>query len=350
MERFNPQQARELADVAAVNTICRALVLSKGDISLAQRQSRDARTLQGYGADVIASATALITRANVLGELDPSNTSPTSVLMRRALAASVVGQLPNAVKVPFHSSGKGLILAGSASFIEEGHSIPLVAADFFDLAHEQKKVAAIAVFSREASENVGENDASFSSELTRLLYVAINARFSGNAAASASAPAGVANGSGSVASTGATVSAMQKDFSDAIRIVADTGGFVPDCWLLSPAAAASVRLLKVADASGETLAGLPILTGVGVVGVTLLASSRIAVSVGDRVALTASAHGDVRMVDTNPAGEVITPTASEHTISMFQTNAVAMRAALAANWTVDSPSTSVVSVTGCAYD
>src|SRR4030095_12185178 len=112
-------------------------------------------------------------------------------------------------------------------------------------------------------------------------------------------------------------------------------------------AAAFVRLMRVADGNGATVAGLPLITGPGVTGITLVASDRIALSLGDRIVFDASAEGNVEMT-TDPENE------SGSIISLFQANARALRGVASINLSVVAPSDTsgsgaVVSVTNAAY-
>ena len=163
-----------------------------------------------------------------------------------------------------------------------------------------------------------------------MLAEQINAKLSSDDAPTAAAPGGLGYGATVITSTGTTIAQITADCANAIDIIADAG-YMPDAWLLSPKAAATVRLLKVADAGGDTLAGLPILSGVGVKGVTLLDSSRIALSLGDRVVLTASGDGDVEMSDAPGADSTVPTAATSNMVSLFATNSVALRAVAAIN-------------------
>ncbi len=299
-------------ETRACGAIAAALIVAKGDTMVASSMARHgplADALVGRDVEQTFDETCdmkIFTRANVGATVRPDSTAPTAVLMTRALSQSVLGDLPRARRVPFRSSGRALMLGSAAAWVQAGEAIPLVRAEFASLAHSPRFVAAMAVYTKEAADAITNDSEAFAAELTAMLAEQINAKLSSDDAPTAAAPAGLAYGATAISSTGTTIAQITADCANAIDVIADAG-YMPDAWLLSPKAAATVRLLKVADAGGDTLAGLPILSGVGVKGVTLLDSSRIALSLGDRVVLGVSAEGDVEMVD-NPGADSTVPT------------------------------------------
>ena len=358
MERFDVASARADEDMRVSNAICKSLLLARGNLHNAIGLAKGALGDQFVGRNVErvfeqATDATLLTKGAIGATAAPTGEGPTTAMMQRTFAASVLAQLPRARRVPFRSSGRSLLVGGAADWVVPGAAIPLVRSEFASLAHDPKTVGAIAVWTNEAAD-VSNSDSAFVDELTSLLVVAINVKISSSDAPTTSAPAGIANAATAIASSGATAAAISKDIGDAIRII-DSAGYVADAVLASPSAAAFARLLKVADASGETIAGLRIVTGPGVVGITVLASDRVAFSVGEEIVLGASSEGDVEMAD-DPRADSTTPTpATTNMISLFATNSVALKAIAAVNASVVSASDSngnkaVVSITGASFD
>ena len=357
--RFDPDRARADEDMRVSGAICKALLLARGNlhnaVAYAQTKMRD--QFAGRDAERVfeeATDVTLLTRSAIGATASPVTTSPTSVLMTRMIAASVLAQLPRARRVPFRSTGKALLVGGAAAWVTPGQAIPVARSEFANLAHDPRTVGAIAVYTSASAEDVTGSDTAFADELTALLFEAINTKVTSSDAPTAAAPAGLAFGATAVASSGSTPAAIAKDFSDAVRIIADAG-YVADAAFMSPAAATFVRLMKIADASGETIGGLRIITGPGVQGVTLVDSSRIAVSLGDRVVLGVSAEGDLEMSDAPTADSTAPTAAGTNMINLFATNSQALRGLAAVNASVVAASDSggslgVVSLTGASYD
>jgi hypothetical protein len=123
-------------------------------------------------------------------------------------------------------------------------------------------------------------------------------------------------------------------------------------WLLSPKANAYLRLLRMVADNG-TLGGFPVYSSAGINGVTLLASDRVALSLGDAVSIGVSDHGDVEMAD-DPTHDSVTPTETT-LVSLWQTDSRAIRATAFANWSLVAPADSngshgVATLTGATWD
>ena len=360
MERFNPHDPIEGPDARAAEAMIVALIRANGSplqaALLAQelpdlRTEFGARGLQEKQAlfDRATNETAvraLMTRKAAAVDFDPDHFGPMQSLWARASAASVLGRLPQAHRVQFRPATAVQILGTVAEFVEEGQSVPVVRCEFSGLSLRPKAVGAMTVVTAENLQNVRfDGTTAISDELVRALGEKITAVFTSDDSETAAAPAGIVEGATAVAASGVTVAAIATDLRAMVKVLADAGLLAAPVWLLSPAADSYFKLLKVSDPDAG-LAGFPVVSSVGIEGVTLLASDRVAISAGDRVVIGASRHGDIEMTDT--------PTAGAERVSMWQTNSLAVKALAYVNWVLIAPSTTsgstaVVTLTGASY-
>ena len=219
--------------------------------------------------------------------------------------------------------------------------------EFDRIVHPLRAVGSIIVATRESIADTPGSEKILRDELVRAAAEAFDAKFASDDAATAVAPAGIAFDATEVASTGATATAIATDLSAMINILADSSLDAP-AWLVSPKAHSFLQLLGITNDDGSRFAGFPTYSSASITGVKLLASDRVALSVGDEAALTVSKDGDIEMVD-NPSAE-----ATER-VSLFATNSYAMRMLAFANWSIVAPSDSdgskaVVELTGATWD
>jgi len=293
-------------------------------------------------------------------ELGAGPSALTSVA-RQTFTETVLGRLPGAQRLPFHQSAlAGQILGVGAAWRREGMAIPVSRAVFSNLALQRYSVGALVVCSMEFIE-LSTADNSAQDTLAALLRDAVRAAFDtvfvGTSAVSAVQPAGIAENAVGVASTGATAAALAADVRSMVdAMVAGVGSIRNAVWVVSAEAFALLATLKVLDANGTTLAGRPVISDAPSGTFLLVDGASLFYAVADDFAeIRASTSAMIEMSDT-PTGDMVTPTAaSQSRISLFQDDAIALRASLAASWGLaDANATSsgnpaVIQLTGASY-
>jgi hypothetical protein len=125
-------------------------------------------------------------------------------------------------------------------------------------------------------------------------------------------------------------------------------------WILSAEAYSLLATLKVLDQNGVTLASRPIVSDAPTSTFLLVATDHLSYALDDQIAISTSTAGSIEM-DSAPAGDIVTPTAaSQNTISLFQTDCIALRAVLSVDWVLSGPDSSrgsfaAVRLTGASY-
>ena len=315
--------------------------------------------------EVTANLDAMMVAKAAIGGVDYGTSSDTpawSSIAQGVYDTTVLGQLGGALRVAFvHKLVAGAILGVGAEWRKGSRAVRVAPISFTSIALAERGVSAIAVVTQEFAE-FAVRDGLAADMLSRLMRDAIrrcvDAVFCSNSAAVANqTPAGLAHAAQTVASTGATAATISAD----VRSMVDAmvGGGVSlragATWVLSSEAYALLATLKVLDQSGVTLAGRPIVTDAPSGTFLLVAQEFLSYARSDAVQIVASTEGMVEM-DSAPTGDAATPTAaSASPISLFQSDAVALRASLPVNWQVSGPSDSsgnvysVVALTGSAY-
>ena len=157
-----------------------------------------------------------------------------------------------------------------------------------------------------------------------------------NAAIAGQQPAGIAYNAVPIASTGATAAATITDTRSMIAAQVDGVGSARDGLFISSTEAYSfLAMLKVLDADGRTLGGLPIISGAPSGTFLLLDASSLSYAVDDAARVRVSTSGTVEMSDA-PTGNTITPTAATNSIiSLFQDECTAFLASISSDWALD---------------
>jgi hypothetical protein len=296
---------------------------------------------------------ALATKAAV----DPSLADDSDFDTYSAVASSFVASLVEkfiganigAQRVPF--AGRTLVeaIASSASWVGDGRSKPVTRTSYAGVTVPPAKVAATIVVPADAFQSArADLESGLVNGLRAALVRRLNRTFASADAATTDAPAGIGYGAYPVSTTGATNTAIIADVASMIDVADDLGLSLDSAvFIASPKAYARLRLDRIASDDG-TLAGRPLLTATGATGLMLVDGSRVALAMGDRVAISRSEAAVVEMSD-DPEAESGTP------VSLFQKNLVALRCELFANWTTfgggegTSAAPAVVSLTSATW-
>jgi hypothetical protein len=308
--------------------------------------------------DVVAA----VTKAGVSGtEYGSSSGTPAlSSIAQGAFDATIPGQTPGKRQLPFtYQVANGSILATGASWRKDGRGIRVAQVSFAGVGLRRRSVGGIAVVTREFAE-LAIRDGTYAETLSSLMRDAIrravDASFCGSGAGvSEQEPAGIAHAAQSVSSTGTTVSAIATDVRGMVNTM--TAGGVPfrsAAFVLSAEAYSYLAMLKVLDPAG-TLAGRPVVTDAPSGTFLLVAADFLNYAVSDDVAIVTSTQGTLEM-DDSPSGNTVTPAAATNRlVSLFQEDAIGLRAVLNVDWSVSGPVDSngahyaVVALTGSSY-
>ena len=318
------------------------------------------------GADALAE---LVQRSGVSAADDADLRGRNPVLTDLAgavRAASVLGNLPGVVRLPFQAATIGMTGAVRAYWVGQGKAVPASPITIGEPALlDDKVVGALLVardqFLREASPLAERALAEQLIQATAEAFDTALLEMSNDG--SGDAPASMTYTGYSTASTGSTLA----------QIDADLGGLVEELsaedlstarWVLHPRTAGYLARLRGTGGAlahpgisvlGGTLLGIPAIVSAGVpmsdspatTQISLLIGSGI-VMAGGEVELRSSKQTSIEM-DTAPTGDAGTPTAaSKHMVSMFQSGCTALMTIGHANWR-PRRTTVAATLTGVTY-
>lgn len=282
-------------------------------------------------------------------------------------AASILGNLPGVVRLPFMSSTIGLSGAVRAHWVRYGVAVPVSSITIGDPALlDDRLVGALLVardqFLREASPMA---ERALAEELIRATAEAFDAALVDiSNDGTGDAPAAITYTGYSTASTGSSLAQIDTDLGGLVEELADED-LSTARWVLHPRTAGYLARLRGTGGAlahpgisvlGGTLLGIPALVSSGVpmsdspatTQISLVIGSGIVVAGADEIELKTSKHGTIEM-DTEPTGDAGTPTAvSKHMVSMFQNDCTALMSIGHANWK-PRRTTVAATLTGVAY-
>lgn len=288
-------------------------------------------------ADVQGGATTAADSDSWGMELATADSRFTGDFIEYLYARTVYNQLALR-EVPANVVIKGQDGAATGYWVGESAAIPVSAADFFDVELKFRKVAALSVISVELMrESSPAAEMLVRDALVQAGAQRLDTTFLSNAAAVAGvSPAGMLNGVtpiGSLGDDGDGVRADIKALYAAFITAKNASGLT---FVMNPAVAKALQLMRNALGQrefpditqlGGTLEGDPVVTGDNVNGahLILLKPSDI-YRIGARgVEVSMSRDASIEMAD-NPAANSQTPTAATgKTVSMFQTDSVALK-------------------------
>jgi hypothetical protein len=257
--------------------------------------------------------------------------------------------------------GLGAIVGVGANWRKSGRAIRVAPVSFAGVSLRPLSVAGIVVASREMLDLAIVDDTAaetLSSLLRDAVRRELDSVFCGTAAAVADEqPAGIGYSAQTIASTGSTVAAIATDVRSTVSTM--VGGGVPlgsSFFALSSEAHSFLASLGILGASGTTLAGRPIVTDCPSGTFLLIAADFLSYARSDEVTVAVSTAGTVEM-DSAPSGDSVTPAAaSSNFVSLFASDAIALRAVLNVDWALSGPEDgspsgkyAAVALTGTSY-
>lgn len=250
-------------------------------------------------------------------------------------AATIYDQLPLR-EIPANVIIKGQDGTAVGYWVGESQSIPVSKADFMDVELRYKKVAALAVVSKELlRESSPSAEMLVRDALVQASAQRVDLTFLGTGGATGSTPAGILNGLVALSSTGSDGQAVRDDIAKlyAPFLAAYNAGDLQLVMNKGLGKALSLMTNTLGNtefpqitANGGSLLGDPVKTGdnVNPTHLILLKPSDI-YKIGDRgVEVSMSTEAAVEM-DNNPSGASEVPTANASLVSMFQTDSVALK-------------------------
>jgi len=295
-------------------------------------------------------AAALLAPAQVLDSAFLEYIRPFTLVDRFGTTQNGVS-IPSLKRVPFNVKIQSQTSGASANWVGEGKGKPVTKFNTTSATLLFNKVAAIAVitqelarFSRPGAEGLVRD------ELRRASVAKIDTSFVDPALAEVSGvnPASITNGLVALTSAGATAANVLTDAQSLIAPFILNGYDVSQLVILMPNTLALTLSLmqnslgqdsfKGMTVMGGSLAGIPVLASQYLASgasygnmVVCLSAENIALADDGNVTIDVSREASIEMSDA-PANEVVTPTASAYTVSMFQSNSLAIRAEREISW------------------
>lgn len=263
------------------------------------------------------------------------------------------GGVPSLRMIPFNVHIKGQTSGGTGYWVGEGQPKPVTKFDFLDTYHGFNKLACIAVitdelirFSDPSAERLVRDS------LADAVIETMDTSFIDTVAATTSRPAGLLNNVAGTGSAGSDHDAVKEDiktlWSAGIAAKLPLSGAV---YITTSSIALALSLMHgdLSDAPlfpninlrGGTLLGVPVIVSdyVPAGNVILVFASEIYLSDDGTVTVDASNQASIQMVDGESATNASTDLDEDYpapvhstTVSMFQTNSVALRAERYINW------------------
>jgi len=319
--------------------------IGKGQANYAQNR---------WGSDVARE----ITKATV-GAIDTVDLGDAAqAFFASVMEASLLGRIQGLRRVVFGARMIAPTSGLAGHWVAEGKATPLSRLAIAGSTLRPLRVSAIACVTRESLERPGEvAEALLQTDLERAVTGPLDWAFidPSNAGSTDEIPASVAYGQTQIPSVGPDADSIREDF--AALFAAFEGDFSSAVLVLHPTTAAQIALLQKPlgetslTVNGGVLFGVPAVTSRSVpitsvgTSITLLDASAIAYD-ATGLSITPAGHATLEMSDV-PTNDSTTPTATQ-VVNLWQTNTVAWRADIQANWKVHG-SGRVVSLTGVDY-
>lgn len=262
------------------------------------------------------------------------------------------GGVPSLRRVPFRVPLVGMTTGGIGYWVAEGKGKPVTKFGFSRTHLEPLKVAALCVVSMELlRDSSPAADPLIRDQLAAALREVEDQTFIDPAvtATLGKSPASITQGITPTPSAGNDAAGVRTDIKAVFdQFIAANNAPTNGVWVMSQRTALSLSLMtnalgqtedfaKAITMNGGAFAGLPVITSEYVptdstgAFVFLINASDVYYGDDGGITLDTSEHASIEMVD-NPANDVITPTASAYTVSMFQTNSTAFRAEQTLDW------------------
>jgi len=281
---------------------------------------------------------------------------------------TIIGRIPGLTRVPFNVRMSGQDSGSTAYWVGQGAPTPVSALNTLEVTLGIAKAAGLVVLTEElvrssapSAEMLVRND------LMKAIVEFSDVRFvdPGYAAVANVNPASITNGLTATTPSGTSAAAVRADvqtlFATWINNNLDPSSGV---WIMSPTTALAIQLMRTSldqpefpgiTMNGGTFFGMPVVVSnsANIAGspdsgrmIILVNAREILLADDGQVTIDASREASIQMLD-NPTNDAAagTPTTM---VSMFQTNAVAIRAVRFINW-AKRRSTAVVFIQDAAY-
>lgn len=265
--------------------------------------------------------------------------------------------VPDLRRVPFNVLIKGQTSGGAGYWVGQGAAKPLTKFDYTSVTFGFTKVANIAVITEElARHSTPSAEANVRDSLASALIARMDIDFvdPAHAATANVSPASITNGVTALVTAGSTAANIRTDIAAFMApFIAADNAPSSGVWIMTTSTALQLSLLYNAlggrefpdlTMKGGTFAGLPVIVSdyLRTLGspsgnmVVLVNASDVYLADDGQVVIDASREASLQMDDapTQSSGGVASPSApvATSTVSMFQTNSIAIRAERIINW------------------
>lgn len=313
-----------------------------------------------YGAD--SETVAIIQKANevVAGTTLSGNWAADLVSAEGAAVAAFLeylrpatilgrfgtGGIPALTRLDFYTPYVIETGGGDAYWVGEGKPKPLTAFDYDRSTLTPLKIANIAVLTEENIRRSSPNsDAVVRNALVRAIAAGLDVAFvdPSNSGTPSVKPASVTNGASAIASTGTDADDVRLDVRAVFQKFIDANNPpTTGVWIMSTSNALALSLMVNAlgqpefpgiTMNGGTFFGMPVIASEHIDNVVALVNARD-IFLGDEggVAVDMSREASIEMRSTGLGMDATAGTATAASVSMFQTNSVALRAEREINW------------------
>lgn len=266
---------------------------------------------------------------------------------------TILGKMSGLTRVPFNIRVSGQDSGSTANWVGQGAGIPVSKLNTTEVTLGESKVAGLVVLTKElirssdpSAELLVRND------LMKTIATFCDVQFvDPNVAAVANvSPASITNGLTAITPTGTTAAYLRADVQTLFKSFINNNDDPTSCvWIMDPVMALAISLMQNAlgqtefagiTMNGGTFFGLPVVVSnsANIPGspdsghmIILAKASDILFADNDGLEIEASDQASIEMSD-GPTNNAATPTANAYTVSMFQTNSVAIKAVRPINW------------------
>jgi len=343
------EPGQEYAQLVKVKTMAR--LTGDSPLLMAQRM---------YGPD--SAAVGIITKANevVAGTTVAGNWAANLVSAEGAAVAAFLeflrpqtilgrfgqGGIPNLSRIDFYSPFVTQTGGGAAYWVGEGKPKPLTSFDWERNTLTPLKIANIAVLTDEnVRYSTPNSDMLVRNSLVAAIAEELDLTFidPANAGVSNIKPASITNGAESIVSTGDTAEDIRLDVRAVFQKFIDANNPPSSgVWIMSASNALALASMYnplgqqefgTVSMGGGTFVGLPVIASEHIANiVALVAASQIYLADEGGVSVDMSREASIEMRSAGLGMDATTGVASAASVSMFQTNSVALRAERTLNW------------------